>query len=262
MRNWRLAALKNGFQDATAYRLEFLFEVLGSAFVPAAIQWVLWYAMFHIGGASSVAGMSYHEMVRYTLMSLLFSQVRGGDHDFELQEMIRSGQLSNYLLRPVSVIEFVYIRGVAPKLLIAGFCFVLGAGIGAAFGLNPARIAGAMVLALVGNIIHYQIGAALATTAFLWEESYSILMVKNLLVSLLSGELLPLNLFPPSMQWIWKSTPFYLYVFGPVQYSLGHWSTTDFVHQLAIAGLWMCVGWGLIRLSWGLGMRRYLSLGG
>lgn len=260
--SWRLAALKNGFQDATAYRIEFLFEVLGSAFVPAAIQWVLWYALFNIGGAESVAGMNYHELVSYTLVSLLFTQIRGGDHDFELAEMIRSGQLSNYLLRPVGVVEFVYIRGVAPKLLVAGICFLLGATVGLFFGLNPLRMAGAMGLALIGNVIHYQIGAALSTSSFLWEEAYSMLMVKNLLVSLLSGELLPLNLFPPSMQWIWKSTPFYLYVFGPTQYALGRWSTAEFLQQLFIGGLWMLAGWALIRISWGWGMRRYLSLGG
>jgi ABC-2 type transport system permease protein len=259
---WRLAALKNGFQDATAYRIEFLFEILGSAFVPAAIQWVLWYALFQVGGASEIAGMNYSEMVHYTLVSLLFSQVRGGDHDFELSEMIRSGQLSNYLLRPVGVVEFVYIRGVAPRLFIAGFCLLLGIALGMFLGFSPIRMVGSMLLALIGNIIHYQIGAALATTAFLWEEAYSMLMVKNMIVNLLSGELIPLNLFPSSMQWIWKSTPFYLYVFGPTQYALGRWSHTEYFYQLGIACLWMLGAWIAIRVTWGLGMNRYLSLGG
>src|SRR5688572_1929477 len=118
--SWRLAALKNGFQDATAYRIEFLFEVFGQAVVPAAIQWVLWYALFKVGGATEIAGMSYGDLIAYTLVSLLFTQVRGGDNDFELAEMIRSGGLSNYMLRPVGVVEFVYIRSVAPKLFIAG----------------------------------------------------------------------------------------------------------------------------------------------
>lgn len=264
MRNWqwRIAALKNGFKDATAYQIEFLFEVLGSAFVPAAIQSVLWYAMFKIGGASEIAGMNYNDMVQYTLASLLFTQIRGGDHDFELQEMIRSGQLSNYLLRPVGVVEFVYIRGVAPKILIAAICLVLGLIIGPFFGLSPIRLLGAMLMALLGNIIHYQIGAALSTTAFLWEEAYAFLMVKNMLVSLLSGELIPLNLFPASMQWIWKSTPFYLYVFGPVQYSLGHWTHTQYLQQMLIGFAWSIGAWGLIRITWGIGMSRYLSLGG
>ncbi len=259
---WRFAALRNGFQDATAYRIEFLFEILGSAVVPAAIQTVLWYALFKIGGASEIAGMSYEQMVHYTIVSLLFTQIRGGDHDFELSEMIRSGQLSNYLLRPVGVVEFVYIRGVAPRLLVAGICLGMGLLIAPWLGLNPLRIVGAMGMAFIGNIIHYQIGAALATAAFLWEEAYSMLMVKNMLVSLLSGELLPLTLFPASMAWIWKSTPFYLYVFGPTQYALGNWSHEVFIQQLGIACLWLAFGFVAIRVSWSLGIRRYLSLGG
>src|SRR6185437_11522175 len=193
--------LKNGFQDATAYRIEFFFEVLGSAVVPAGIQWLLWYAMFKIGGAQRIAGMSYHEMILYTLTTLLFSQVRGGDLDFELAEMVRSGQLSNYLLRPVSVVEFVWIRGVAPKLFIAGAALAAGIALGFTAGLDPARMVGAMFMALLGNIIHYQVGAILATAAFIWEEAYSMLMVKNMLVNLLSGELIPLFLFPAGMQW-------------------------------------------------------------
>ena len=259
---WRLAALKNGFQDATAYRVEFFFEIMGSAFVPAAIQWVLWYAIFNLGGNSEIAGMSYLEMVHYTWVSLLFTQVRGGDHDFELQEMIRSGQLSNYLLRPVGVVEFIYIRGVAPRLFIAGLCLLLGMTLSIWLGFSPLRMMGAMFLALLGNIIHYQLGAALATTAFLWEEAYSVLMIKNMLVSLLSGELIPLNLFPASMSWIWKSTPFYLYVFGPTQYALGRWSHEEFLYHLGLSCGWLIAGWALIRVTWGLGMKKYLSLGG
>lgn len=259
---WRLAALKNGFQDATAYRIEFLFEILGSAFVPAAIQWVLWYALFQTGGAAEIGGMGYRDMVYYTLVSLLFSQIRGGDHDFELGEMIRSGSLSNYLLRPVGVVEFIYIRGVAPRLFIAGFCLLAGLIIGLFLGFSPVRIVGAMFMALIGNIIHYQIGAALATAAFYWEEAYSMFMVKNMIVSFLSGELLPLNLFPTQMQWIWKATPFYLYVYGPTQYALGRWTHQEYLYHLGVAALWMFAAWAAIKITWGLGIKRYLSLGG
>ncbi|MBI2711251.1 MAG: ABC-2 family transporter protein [Bdellovibrio sp.] len=259
---WRLAALKNGFQDATAYQIEFLFEILGSAFVPAAIQWVLWYALFQTGGATEIGGMGYQDMVFYTMVSLLFSQIRGGDHDFELGELIRNGQLSNYLLRPVSVVEFIYIRGVAPRLFIALLCLSIGVFLGFLFDFSVLRMFGAMLLALIGNIIHYQIGASLATAAFYWEEAYSIFMVKNMLVSFLSGELIPLNLFPEKMQWIWKCTPFYLYVYGPTQYALGRWTHEEYLFQLGVAALWLFGAWAMIKLSWGVGMKRYLSLGG
>lgn len=259
---WRTAALKNGFLDATAYRIEFFFEVLSSAFVPAAIQLVIWHALFVLGGNKEIAGMTHKDMIYYTWFSILFTQIRGGNLDFEVAEMIRSGALSNYLIRPVSVVEFVYVRGLAPKLLIAGFGLTCGIIFGLWIGVSPGRILGAMILALFGNIIHYQISIALASIAFYWEEAYSMLMVKNIVVQLLSGELIPLNLFPESAQWIWKSTPFYLYVFGPTQYVLGRWSHTEFLTQLLLGGVWMIIGWALVKLSWGVGLKRYLSLGG
>ncbi len=259
---WRVAALKNGLLDATAYRVEFFIEVLGSAFVPAAIQLVLWYGVFSFNPKASLGGLSHLELVQYTLTSILFSQIRGGNHDFDLHEMIRTGGLSQYLLRPVGVVEFIYIRGVASKLFLALLCLCVGILLSVWIPISPLRLCGAIGLALLGNIIHYQVGACLSTFAFLWEEAYSVLMVKNLLVTFLSGELIPLSLFPKNLEWIWKSTPFYLYVFGPSQYALGKWSQTEFMSALGLALLWIFVFWILIRVSWGLGIKRYQSHGG
>ena len=260
---WRIAALKNGFQDATAYRFEFFLEVFGAAFVPAAIQWVLWYALFKMGGQTLVGGMTYEQMLGYTFTSILFTQIRGGDHDFELAEMIRSGGLSNYLLRPTSVVEFVYIRGLAPKLFITAICLAIG--VVASFftdAISAPRMIAAIGLAMLGNIIAYQIGAIIATLAFYWEEAYSMLMVKNMIVQILCGELIPLSMFPASMTWIWKSVPFYLYVFGPTQYALGRWTDAEFVNAIGVACAWI-VGLSILTtLSWRLSIKRYLSLGG
>jgi ABC-2 type transport system permease protein len=260
---WRIAALKNGFQDATAYRFEFFLEVFGAAFVPAAIQWVLWYALFKLGHQELIGGLTYEQMLAYTFVSILFTQIRGGDHDFELVEMIRSGGLSNYLLRPTGVVEFVYIRGLAPKLFISGVCLAIG--ILASFftdAVSAPRMILAIGLAGLGNIIAYQIGAIIATLAFLWEEAYSMLMVKNMIVQILCGELLPLSLFPASMTWMWKSLPFYLYVYGPAQYALGRWSNAEFVNAVGVAFVWIFGLWALVQLSWKMSIKRYLSLGG
>lgn len=258
---WRWAALRNGLQDATAYRLEFILELIGYAAVPAATQLVLWYAMFNVGGSERVAGLTYAEMIAYTLVSVLFSQVRGGNHDFEIAELIRSGGLSNYLLRPVSVVQFIYLRGLGARLVTAGGCLALGFLLCPFLGMSPLRLLGAMLLALVGNIIHYLLSIAMASAAFYWEEAYSVLMVKNMVVQLLSGELLPLTLFPERLSWIWKYAPFYLYVFGPSQYALGRWSDLEYARQMGIACLWLLFSFGLLQVSWGLGMRRYISLG-
>lgn len=260
--SWRWAALKNGLQDATAYRWEFFIEFASSALVPASVQWILWYAIFHLSGQQTIQGMHYSDLITYTWVSLLFNQVRGGDLDFELQEMIRTGQLSNYLLRPVGVVEFIFLRGIAPKLFIALICMCVGMIATPWLGVSPFRMVAAMILALIGNMIHYQMGATLSTAAFYWEESHSLLMMKNMVVNLLSGELIPLNLFPPQYAWVWKSLPFYFFVYGPTQYAIGRWSTPEFIEQLGYALLWAIGLSFLVRGTWRLGMVRYLSHGG
>lgn len=141
-----------------AYRVEFLLEFVGSAVVPLAIQLVLWNAVFRTGEVSTFGGATQAELIAYSLTSVLFSQVRGGDHDFEIVEMIRSGTLSNYLLRPVGVIPFVYIRGIAPRLLFSGLCLTVGLLSCPWTGMDPLRLAGAMGLAFLGNLIHYLFG--------------------------------------------------------------------------------------------------------
>jgi ABC-2 type transport system permease protein len=259
---WRFATIKNGLRDAMAYRGDFLLDFFGQSLVPVAIQLILWYSIFHNGNTTSFGGMSYSQLIAYTWTSLLFTQIRGGDYDFSLIEMIRTGSLSNYLLRPVGVIEFVFYRGLGEKLLTAIFCLVLGM---IATFFTPMSITNlilGMMLAILGNVIHYIFGAALAAVAFYWENAFAILMVKNMVVSLFSGELLPLSIVPVQYAWIWRSTPFYLYVYGPSQVALGKWDHVMWAQQMGIGILWLIAFYILMKITWKISIDRYQGLGG
>jgi ABC-2 type transport system permease protein len=259
---WRLAAVRNGVRDALAYRGDFLINCFSSALVPVAIQLILWYSIFHNSNTVTFGGMTYPELLAYTWTSILFSQVRGGDSDFELAEMIRIGTLNNYLLRPVGVIEFTFFRILGEKLITTAFCFVLGVCVLLYLKLSVLNLILAMSLALMGNLIHYLFGSALAAVAFYWENGFAILMVKNMAVSLLSGEVLPLSIVPAKYAWIWQSTPFYLYVYGPTQITLGKWDHAMWMHQMEIGFVWIIFFWLLIKLVWGISIKRYQGIGG
>jgi ABC-2 type transport system permease protein len=259
---WRWAAFKNGLRDATFYRAELILDLFTSAFIPIGVAYVLWHSVFIVGGHQEVGGYTYQQILSYTLVSALFSQVRGGNHDFDLQEMIRTGQLSLYLLRPADPVSFVYFRGVAPRIMGACVSLLVAFILSFFYDLSFLRVVGGMFLALLGNVIHYQVGAILAAVAFYWEESYSLLMVKNILVAFLSGETLPLDFFPTSWHFVWKSLPFHLYVYGPAQYSLGRWSHYEYGMALLIALLWLLVLRILTYKTWSIGIRRYTSIGG
>jgi ABC-2 type transport system permease protein len=262
MLEWRLATIRNGMKDAIAYRGDFIVGLVGSAVVPVAIQLMLWNAVFKNNPESLFGGMSRSQLLAYTWTSLLFTQIRGGDYDFGLIEMIRTGTLSNYMLRPVGVVEFIFYQGIGEKLLTAGVCMCLGL---VATFFTPMAVTNlilAILLAILGNIIHYLFGAALASVAFYWENAFAVLMVKNMVVSLLCGEVIPLTLVPEKWTFIWKSLPFYLYVFGPSQVALGIWDHRMWAIQMGIGCSWVLVFWILLKLSWGFSTKRYQGIGG
>lgn len=262
MLEWRMAATRNGMKDALAYRWDFLIDFFTQAFVPVGIQLILWHAIFHQQGKTEFAGMQYSELLAYTWTSVLFTQVRGGNYDFALIEMIRTGSLSQSLLRPVGPVEFVFWRGFGEKIFTAAFCLFLGLVATYFADRSLMNLILAMMLAVLGNVIHYLFGAILAAVAFYWENAFAILLVKNMMVSLLSGELLPLSLFPEKYTWIWKSTPFYLYVFGPTQMALGKWSVSEWIQHMTIGFGW-CLAFAIIlQLTWRHAIRQYQGIGG
>ncbi len=259
---WRLATIRNGMKDTLAYRGDFLVGMIGSAVVPVAIQLMLWNAIFKNSGATEFGGMTHAQLLAYTWTSLLFTQIRGGDYDFSLIEMIRTGTLSNYMLRPVGVIDFTFYQGFGEKLLTAGFCMVLGLIATFFTPMSVTNLILAILLAILGNIIHYLFGAALASVAFYWENAFAVLMVKNMVVSLLCGEVIPLTLVPQKWAFIWQSLPFYLYVFGPSQVALGKWDHQMWATQMGIGLAWIFAFWLMLKLSWGYSLKRYQGIGG
>jgi ABC-2 type transport system permease protein len=259
---WRWATVKNGMKDTLAYRGDFIIGMLSSAFVPVAIQLMMWNAIFKNNGGGTFGGMSHSELLAYTWTSLLFTQIRGGDYDFELIEMIRTGTLSNFMLRPVGVVEFTFYQGFGQKLLTAGFCLFLGMVATFFTPMSMTNLILAIMLAIVGNVIHYIFGAALAAVAFYWENAFAVLMVKNMVVSLLCGEVIPLTIVPDQWAWIWKSLPFYLYVFGPSQIALGKWDHLRWAQEMGIGIGWILGFWLMLKLTWGYSMKRYQGIGG
>lgn len=209
-----------------------------------------------------MGGQSYEQLIAYTAVGTLFSQIRGGNYDFTLDEMITTGGLSSYLLRPVGAVEFVYLRSVGEKSATTLLCTAVGLIACFFTDMQPLAFLWGMLLAILGNIIAYQIGALVCVVSFYWEQAFSLLLVKNMLVNLLSGELLPLTLFPAAWTPYWKIFPFYLFVFGPAQIALGNWTGNEIYVQLGIALAWAIGLNFVIKWSWGWAINRYQGIGG
>jgi len=211
--------------------------------------------------------MTYEEVVTYVWLGQALLGLLPWNVDAESREMVRSGMVAYELLRPVDLYGYWYARTAALRIatttLRAIPMFVVaGLFLGMSAPASPAA-AGAFAAALTGAIA---LGCAITTLAIIllmWTVAGEGVLYLNItMVSVFSGLVIPLPLFPDWMQPILRFLPFCGLADTPYRAYLGHIAPGQVLgvvaHQLAWTAVLVCLGRALLRR----GLRRVVVQGG
>jgi ABC-2 type transport system permease protein len=253
--------LRTGFAGAVAYRAEFLIWMF-STNMPL-VMLALWAAVARTGPVGAYTQKSF---AAYYLATLLVRLLTGAWVVWELTMEIRGGTLALRLLRPLHPL-FAYsaenlaavpMRGiVAIPLMIIFLWTVRDQLAGDPFlwlVLAPAML-GAWLLTFLVQAMIGTLGLWLESAASLFEAWLGI-------SSILSGYLIPLDLFPPAIRDIALVLPFRFLLSFPVELMLGR---VDRSHALILlAAQWGYVAVALLgtKALWRSGLRRFAAYGG
>ncbi|WP_026497266.1 ABC transporter permease [Butyrivibrio sp. WCD3002] len=190
--------------------------------------------------------------------------------DTELVDKIRSGDISYDLCRPVNMYGFYYVRVMAQKLMgsvmravpMLIMAFLLPKGWGATppasfWGLLtaiPALILGLFCMCALENI----------TVAFTMRtlDSKGMQGLLNLLMMTLSGNLLPLNLFPESWQRVITLFPYAQLLDAPIRLYTGEYSPASAFRVYGLQAFWAVVLIALGVAMWNANRKRMIVQGG
>jgi ABC-2 type transport system permease protein len=110
-------------------------------------------------------------------------------------------------------------------------------------------------------ILLFALHFAVASMAFFFDNVYSLNTTKNMIIWMLTGELMPLDLLPsPLKEWV-IALPFSCGIYLPAAYLSGRIATGVFMQgfiSLAIGGVFFGL---LARFVWQQGLRRYSGTG-
>jgi ABC-2 type transport system permease protein len=253
--------LRVGFADAVAYRVEFLIWIL-STNMPL-VMLALWQAVAEGG---DVGRFSQKGFLGYYLASLLVRLLTGVWVGFEIANDIRQGTLALKLLRPLHPL-FAYsaenlaalpMRGIVTLPVVLITLVLVGDGL-----THDPVLLGLFVLALAGAwLLGFFIQAMIGSLGLFIDKSMSLAELYFGLFSVLSGYLIPLELFPAWMQTLTHALPFYFQLGYPVEVLTGHLSRTEAVTALGYQWAWVFGTWAVLWGVWQAGMRRYQSFGG
>lgn len=256
------ALIKNSWLSWMQHRA-FFFLLAFRWMVPPLIYLFVWSTA---AGAGTVAGLTRDEYIAYYLVLILANQLTYSQTNWTVGDVIRSGDLNPWLLRPISPLYHTLSTEVAGKAVLMAFVVPVTAVL--ALILRPEllvtlRTGLAFIPALaLAWALRFFWGYWLALLAFWATRADGLLAVQDALVFLLGGIVAPTVLLPGVMGTLAKLLPFRYMVAFPVEVLIGLIDGGAVLTGFAIQAGWLALSIVLSVIMWRRGLRHYTAVGG
>lgn len=262
-RKYREAARIN-LKAQLAWRADVAFNMLFtiSRILFAYLLWGIIFAENEL-----VAGFTFHGMLSYYIISSFLSQIEMSDGiSGEISSRIRNGSFSNFMVLPMNIEGYFAAMELGVVLFYIVFDFIAAAvwiflfRIRFVFTSDPFVIGCAAVMILLGLVFMVQLNYFLGILTLKYQEISTFLMIKNNIVSLITGSIVPLALFPDMIIRAMRLLPFYYVTYLPSMLLVGH-NREEALPGLLILACW-CVGMQLmISVTWRKYRKKYDGVG-
>lgn len=254
--------LRVGFADAVAYRAEFLIWILSTNM--ALIMLALWNA---VAREHPVGGWGQAEFVAYFLTALVVRLLTGSWVVWTMNYELRQGLLAFRLLRPIHPLLHYAAENLAALPMRALFALPIALASLWAMGADqvthdPVRIAVFALAVLLAWLINFLAMALIGVAGFYVDSSLSLFQAWFGLYMLLSGYLVPLDLFPAWLRDAAQVLPFRFMLSFPIEVLVGDLDRARALGLLGAQAAWAVALLVAVAAAWRVGIRRFNAYGG
>jgi ABC-2 type transport system permease protein len=262
---WRIFLIS--FEQEFAYRLNFILWRVRNVF-QILLTYFLWSTVF-ASPETQIFGYDRAKILTYVfgimiVRALVFS-ARAMDVSFD----IARGDLSNYLLKPLSYFKYWFTRDISSKALNLIFAVIEFAALflilKPPFFFQGSFVAlFAFLVGIILAILIYFFLLFLVSTIPFWAPEIgwgSHFLVTVVIIEAFSGALFPINILPGVLQSLLMATPFPYLIYFPVEVYLGNISGAVLIGGLMVAAAWAGVLWFSLNFVWQKGLKEYQALG-
>jgi len=262
-----LAFFKISLKKSLAYRLRLLVWFLWEI-GPALIMLFFWLAVF--ANQDQVGNYNFYSLVIYYLVIIFARNLVLTHPDIALQKEIYNGEINIYLPRPADLITIKFVYEIAykflkflyliPTLIICYLVFLSGRHFDYQF-LWP-NLTFFLFSCSLSFCLYFLIKFLIGILSFWLTEIEWLDSLEMLIFWFFGGLLLPLDLFPKSMQNIAGFLPFKYIFYLPAQGLLGRLNQQQMLTSLLIQGFWLLLFFILVKKIYQRGLKIYSVFGG
>jgi ABC-2 type transport system permease protein len=254
--------LRIGVHEAIAYRGEMIVWMLATTM--PLVMLALWSA---VARDAPVGRYGEPQLVGYFLAAFIVRQLTGAWVFYTMNFEIRDGTLSMRLLRPVHPLIAYAAEGIASMpmrvLISLPVAAISLAVVGAGAVTHDLRLWALWVVSIAGAwLISLFVNFAVGCTAFFAESSMKFMDAWLVFYFVLSGYVVPVDLFPPALRAVVDWLPFRYQIGLPVEVMTGAHTPGETLALLARQWMWVAIGLGTTALMWRRGLRRFAAYGG
>lgn len=259
------AIVKIELQRQMMYRADFVFFRLTNI-IEIVIMIIVWSVIY--SNNDVVGGYTYKEMMTYVAIGwlMIFITTNYG-LESGISRNIQDGTMTNYLLRPIDYIKYLLVYSVGRSSIafssgiLTSLAIILLMYDKIIILSSLVDFVIILIMLFLGYFLNVLVSIIIGLLAF-WLNfingpRYSIRVVVNFLI----GRNMPLNILPLVFFKITLLFPFAYIYFMPLQLYLGKISTKQGLMALGVELVWLIVLYGLVRLMWNRGLKKYEGVG-
>ena len=258
---------KCAFLKMLAYRLRYYTGIF-TYLIFVSVYHFIWKAVYanqHEGAL--INGFTFSEMVTYIAIGWIARSFYFSNIDNEVHNLVRSGQITSFLLRPVSFQTTLFCQALGESLFrLLFFSIPIGLVIVSIFPVTLPTSTLAFAYFALSTFLGFAVLVALnfiiGLLAFFFHSIEGIMRAKHNIIMLLSGLLLPMTFFPPAIQSLLEWMPFQAIAYIPLAIYLGKVSEYDILDAVLLQASWFLILTLVGALMWHRAMRSLTVQGG
>lgn len=256
---------KKAFLRSAVYRFE-VWSGVGSNLVFLLMWGSIWTALY--AGREEAEGVTFTAMLTYIVVSRFLDGVnQAGTPLWEIQEKVRTGDISLELMRPFDVpirylfadfgsVAFYLVTALLPLYVII-FLFM-------DLSLPDSFLTWIyfIIAAFLGFLIRYCVEMTFGLLTFFLVETGGIEDLFYFAMSLMSGSVIPLWFFPAWLEAIAVYLPFQTIFFLPLSIFIGEINGSEILAAFGLQLFWLIVCYVILRIVWNKASDKVVVQGG
>jgi len=240
-----------------------VFTEIGSLVLRVYILRALWTALYAQNAAP--LNLPLHSMITYATVAMLMSLVLEVDGTRLIREKIREGTIATDLMKPISVPLYFFSDGLGQTVLHAILVIpsLLCALLLVRIDVPPAATFTVFLLTfLIGYCVNFFLNFLMNCVAFWTLETFAAQLIVRWISDLLSGQIIPLTLFPGIVGRIVFTLPFAAIYSTPLLIYVGVIPPSQWPAAVAVQMAWLTIFATFSSLVWRAASNRVVVQGG